>query len=463
MRRFQILALCSLAMVVGLATGGCSSSKCSGVTCSKAEACDPTDGKCKCGPQAGADGGIGGTVCGPNEVCDLNLQTCVGNLCDMKLCSNGNICDLQDGICKCGGVVCTASQICDNTSHLCTGQPACMGVICGSGSSCDPVDGKCKCHGTLCEAGNICLGADAGGCQPDPCYGVHCSAADEGIECIQGVCRCGKGNGNVTVNDPVCSRIQHCQDGQCNTILGCDAVPPCYGYDVCNPLDLQCHCGSRNGKACQPGEICQSYGGPNDPFYNGDAGISYDGGQFFDCRAVNDCHQTQCSGGQICDPNQNFNCVCETAPGLLGPACQQNEYCIALDQTKPPVCTPSCSVYVQQECQGAAVGADAGTLYCYAELGVGAAVCETPNPLATGADGDPCGVNADCGPGYGCWLHAPIVNNDAGPIVSTCAQYCDAPSLSMQNSMYPCTPPKFCTPVALVQGTGQMVQIGFCQ
>ena len=45
------------------------------------------------------------------------------------------------------------------------------------------------------------------------------------------------------------------------------------------------------------------------------------------------------------------------------------------------------------------------------------AVCEKPNPLATGADGDPCGVNADCGPGYGCWLHAPIVNNDAGPIV----------------------------------------------
>jgi hypothetical protein len=29
--------------------------------------------------------------------------------------------------------------------------------------------------------------------------------------------------------------------------------------------------------------------------------------------------------------------------------------------------------------------------------------------------------------------------------------------------MYHCTPPKFCTPVAQVQGTGQLIQIGFCQ
>jgi hypothetical protein len=316
-----------------------------------------------------------------------------------------------------------------------------------------------------CGAGSICLDPDAGGCQPDLCYGVHCAGADEGIQCILGVCRCGNADGTVTVDDPVCSRIQRCQDGKCATILGCATAPPCYGYNLCNPLDLKCHCGTLDGPICWPGAICQSYGSPCDPFFNGDAGQGYDGGEFFACRfGSNDCHTVTCPLGEICDPNQGFNCVCETAAGLGGPACEQNQYCIALDKTQPPVCALSCNVYVQQECQGAALGPDAGPLNCYAEIGTGAAVCETPNALTGGGQGDPCGVNADCGPGLGCWTHAPVVNNDAGVIVSTCAIYCDAPTLSMQNTMYPCIPPSFCTPVAQVQGPGgQPLQIGFCQ
>jgi hypothetical protein len=311
-----------------------------------------------------------------------------------------------------------------------------------------------------CGAGNVCLALDAGGCRPDNCYGVHCSGADEGVQCIEGVCRCGDGNGNVTVNDPVCSRIQHCSAGKCSTILGCDAVPACYGYDLCNPLDLACHCGTRGGPLCQPGEICQSYGGPSDPVFNGDAGAGYDGGEFFACRAVNDCHQLTCNAGQICDPNQNFDCVCETAPGLLGPPCQQNEYCVALDATKPPICAPQCNVYVQEECQGSAVGPDAGPLNCYAEFGPGAAVCETPNPL-TAAVGDGCSVNADCGAGFGCWTRAPIVDGDAGAVISTCQPYCD--SLPGFGGAFPCVPPQSCTPVAQVEAVGQLIQIGFCQ
>jgi hypothetical protein len=461
MRRFQIWAFWTLVLTAGLVTTGCNHGKCNGVTCSKAESCDPTDGICKCGAQAGADGGIGGTICGPNENCDLNLQTCVGNLCEMKLCSNGNVCDSQDGICKCGGQICPADQICDNTSHHCVGPPACQGVICGTGSSCDPADGKCKCNGTVCGAGNICLAADAGGCQPDPCYGVHCAAADEGIQCIQGVCRCGSSPGNVTVNDPVCSRVQHCSSGMCTAILGCDAVPPCYGYNVCNPLDLQCHCGSRlsTAKICQPGEVCQSYGAPGDPPWEGDAGV--DAGQFFSCRGVNDCHMITCVDGTICDPNLNFNCACETAPGLQGPPCQQNEYCLGLDPTVPPICTQKCNPYVQQEC----LPNDAGFTSCYAEFfdgGNGAGVCENPNPNSIGAVGDNCGVNADCQGGLGCWTRPSLVNGDAGPVISTCQPYCDNTSATMAG-MYPCTPPQYCTPIGLVQATGQQVQIGFCQ
>jgi len=367
------------------------------------------------------------------------------------MCTNGTTCDSQDGYCKCGGKLCTSSQICDNTSKICSSEPACTGVICAAGFSCDPTIGQCKCHGVECGPGYVCLSLDAGGCQPDLCYGVHCAGADEGIECIQGVCRCGRGNGDVTVDDPVCSRIQHCQDGQCTTILGCDSVPPCEGYNVCNPLDLRCHCGTRNGPICDPPSNCESSG----PL-NGDAGPGYDGGQFFYCRTEGDCHQTHCGGGQICDPNQNYDCVCETAPGLGGPPCQQNEYCIALDATQPPTCTASCDVYLQQECQS--IG-DAGALNCYAELEAGAAVCETPNPSTVG-EGDPCGVNADCAAGLGCWLHASGVNGDAGPIVSTCRRYCD--SLD-GGGVFPCAPPQQCTPVALVEGPGQLIPIGFCE
>jgi hypothetical protein len=383
----------------------------------------------------------------------------------MTLCSNGNICDSADGICKCGGLICPADQLCDNTSHLCVGPPACQGVICGSGSSCDPADGKCKCNGVLCGAGNMCLAADAGGCQPDPCYGVHCPASDEGVQCIQGICRCGASLGNVTVNDPVCSRIQHCSSGMCVAVLGCDAVPPCYGYNVCDPLDLQCHCGSRLPTApiCKPGEICQSYGGPGDPSWYGDAGP--DAGQFFACRGVNDCDTVLCTDGQICDPNLNFNCVCETMTGVGGPSCQQNEYCFGPDPTMPPACTAKCNPYVQQECQGASVGTDAGPLNCYAEFSdggmFGPAVCESPNPNTTGSPGDSCGTNTDCSAGLGCWKHQTFVNGDAGPIVSTCARYCDT-GVGTDGGTNDCVPPQFCTPIGLAEATGQLVQIGFC-
>jgi hypothetical protein len=37
----------------------------------------------------------------------------------MKVCSNGNICDLADGVCKCGGRICQPNETCDTTTHLC--------------------------------------------------------------------------------------------------------------------------------------------------------------------------------------------------------------------------------------------------------------------------------------------------------------------------------------------------------
>jgi hypothetical protein len=297
---------------------------------------------------------------------------------------------------------------------------------------------------------------------------VHCSGADEGIQCIEGVCRCGRADGTVTVSDPVCSRIEHCQDGACHVILGCDEVPRCYGHELCSPIDLQCHCGSRTESApvCLPGEICQSYGGPNDPFFNGDAGSGYDGGEFFACRAVDDCHQITCTSGQICDPNQNFNCVCETTTDQHGPSCEQNRYCIALDTSKPPVCTPSCNPYIQEECQGANVGPDAGLLYCYAELfgdgGTGAAVCEAPNPIASGAEGDPCGANSDCGPGAGCWGLPMASNGGAELIVWMCRPYCDT-GPGTDGGTHDCPLPLSCTPVGQVWGDGELIQIGFCR
>jgi len=299
-------------------------------------------------------------------------------------------------------------------------------------------------------------------CPVDPCAGVHCAAADEGNQCIQGVCRCGKGNGELSVTDPVCGRTEHCQDGVCRAILGCESVPRCYGYEVCNPVDLQCHCGSRGAAVCQPGEICQSYGGPNDPFFNGDAGPGYDGGEFFACRAVDDCHQTVCSDGQICDPNQNFNCLCEAALGQLGPSCEQNQYCLALDTTQPPACLRKCNPFVQEECAGLP---DAGLRYCYAEFigtdGTGAAVCEPPNPL-DGCKSDPCGTNAECGPGTGCWDLPLIVDGHDGPMARMCRPYCDTGAGTTSGTHY-CSPQQTCTSVGQVWVDGQYVLMGFCR
>jgi hypothetical protein len=87
--------------------------------CSVGETCDALDGVCRCGPQAGDDAGLRGTICGPKETCDPVLHTCIATICYMVLCTGGNECDLQDGICKCGGLMCPSSQICDVASHTC--------------------------------------------------------------------------------------------------------------------------------------------------------------------------------------------------------------------------------------------------------------------------------------------------------------------------------------------------------
>jgi hypothetical protein len=124
------------------------------------------------------------------------------------------------------------------------------------------------------------------------------------------------------------------------------------------------------------------------------------------------------------------------------------------------------TVLVLEHRHSPAVGPDAGVINCYAEFfdagGIGAAVCETPLPNLYEAVGDNCGANTDCVAGLGCWTRPSIVSGVPGPLISTCAAYCDT-GVGTDGGTHDCVPPQICTPVGQVQAPGQLVQIGFCQ
>jgi hypothetical protein len=435
-----------LAGALGLlaATQSCScGNKCSGVSCATAEACDPTDGICKCGGQEGATGGAGqnGVVCGPTETCNATLQACVSNACaSTPACTNGQACDPADGVCKCGGTPCAADQLCDPNSQTCQGTSACTGVICPAGTSCDSTDGVCKCGGASCTTGQACID---GGCAADPCFGVNCTGTSEGNACYGGLCRCGGPDG------PVCDTGQTCLSSSktCTVSGACDSTT-CSGGEICGPVDGLCHCGAIAGPVCGGGAVCvllpasaldagvvadagvspSADGGSHDagPTPSPDGGS---GGLVGVCLGGNLCANTSCPPGESCDPSTGA-CLCgaDGGAGIAGFSCQPNQYCGVAPGSTAASCLTPCNPYDQPpftgtpDCPRTSGGLpDASVAQCcdYLSLsGVDVTLCQ---PQGKGLDGDPCAEPTDCSSGFGCFS-PPAGADGGGP---SCWAYCD--------------------------------------
>jgi hypothetical protein len=442
-----------LGSVIGLAlvTQSCScGNKCSGVTCATAQACDPTDGVCKCGGEEGATGGAGGSgqngvVCSSTETCNATLQACVSNACaSTPACTNGQACDPADGVCKCGAAPCAAGELCDPNSQTCQGTAACIGVVCPAGMSCDSSDGSCRCGGAACSTGEGCID---GGCAVDPCFGVNCTGASTpgtpGNSCYGGICRCGGADG------PVCDTGQLCVGGTktCQPAALCEGTS-CEPGAICGPSDGLCHCGAIDGPVCAGGAICVLVatggdGGSAVDAGSKDAGTGVtDGGHAADagsgsggssgssgalvgrCLGGNLCAGISCPTGESCDQGSG-TCLCGADAGLAGFSCSSTQYCGIAPGATAPTCLTPCNPYDQPpftsspDCPKTSGLPDASVVQsCYYLDNLDATLCQAEGP---GLDGDSCNSSTDCTSGYGCF--APAIGSDAGG--SACWGYCD--------------------------------------
>src|SRR5256885_5384031 len=97
----------AVGLLLFMACGGGPKNVCvdKNVRCDAPLACDPDDGKCKCG-------GRGGLICAEDggTVCDALTNTCLTARCGSHAnCLAGTECDSNDGVCKCGG---TGGKVC---------------------------------------------------------------------------------------------------------------------------------------------------------------------------------------------------------------------------------------------------------------------------------------------------------------------------------------------------------------
>lgn len=238
----------------------CLSSLCAGKDCTDqpGTSCDRFDGQCKCG-------GTGGLVCAQNERCDGNARACVLAVdCSQVACPANQVCEQSTGRCLCGTAVCGMAQVCSGGTdrHLTCVDSACVGVTCTGTSVCDPMDGQCKCNGAVCRSGESCSCAPSadGGCADaartcrvgNACVNSNCQS---GTTCdpADGQCKCG-GPGGPTCGAGQTCRLTpsfQCMGGQqCTQADG--GFKLCLGGTSCDPEDGQCKCGGRGGVRCAP-------------------------------------------------------------------------------------------------------------------------------------------------------------------------------------------------------------------
>jgi hypothetical protein len=454
---------------------GCGNGKCANVSCGQFEACDPTDGQCKCGGRQGGDGGVSGVVCVSGETCSGILQQCVSDLCANVNCSNGNSCTPSDGMCRCGGVICGADSLCDQTLHQCSSVLPCQDVLCPGGESCDPTTGTCACGGSAsCGGGQSCID---GGCVGDPCFGLHCSGA--GMACYAGVCRCGGSTG------PSCNQDELCQGNACVLSARCLDVS-CAPGNVCSPADGLCHCAVVDGPICQGHSTCTLYfaasGLPTPD------GAKYpDSGMLGYCMGGNLCDSV--NGGRGClNPLESCNpatgyCHCGTIrdAGALPPMCNPPNtsgvnFCASIDGGASPQCFQPCDPYAQN-CPTLAPpdgGADGGApdasllQACYYEPFLNALVCEAVTKLDS-YESFECTKNSDCAPQPNGGLDCFELTGDEldSGFVRACRYFCD----NFDGGQHLCpgvgkggSPVRQCVPISIVtDDAGTSTAVGACQ
>lgn len=356
----------------------CQSTKCAGIDCSKkpGTSCDGVTGECKCG-------GTGGLICKDTEVCNPSARKCQPKLsCNEVACPKNQTCEPVSGQCLCGATACAEGQSCSvgaDSAKTCVND-LCATSNCLGGNSCDPADGLCKCNGVACLAGEACqcpMGTDGGCadtakvCRPShACQGVSCPANSNTLcDPVDGQCKCGGPGGPACASNQICALGPplQCQGGQ--QCVNPDGGPKvCGGGTSCDPEDGKCKCGGRGGKVCNVG-----VDGGTEP-----ADVCVTSSNQQACRRPCDPRSPDCPNGTYCF----FDVLAGTPVAYCAPPSDQRGE--AQDCLNATACFEVSDGGTQQpramHCAGLAMG-QRGFCYAYCDVAAGMQGCiQFPKP-----------------------------------------------------------------------------------
>ncbi|MBI5548600.1 MAG: hypothetical protein HY901_32350 [Deltaproteobacteria bacterium] len=277
--------------------------RCEGVLCLPGESCEPSLG-CFCTE----DGCPAPAVCNESGRCE--------NLCASSSCAQGERCVPNTGVCECGSLTdpCAEEMFCNEETKRC--DTRCTSQGCPRGERCEPSSGQCRCAD---------CGAEGLGCDPTTNRCVNrcpasCSAGERCDDPVVGECHC---TDTSCASHQVCDAsrrcVDLCQGKACNPGERCDSntghcvCDQCGPRDRCNPVTQRCE--SRcSGVTCDEGEACVETSGECRCSINPNSCPAGMKCRLADFACVPMCDGVTCAvPGEHCNPT-SAGCVCDSAP-----------------------------------------------------------------------------------------------------------------------------------------------------
>jgi hypothetical protein len=332
--------------------------------------------------------------CGAGLYCDVRQEVCVQRGGEGAECFADYHCRslrcLEDTN-VCAGVLTMGDQ-CDNHSD------------CGDEAWCDPAFGASTCSAPL-----------TAGAAGDDCTPPGELTCQQGLRCVDQVCRTPLENGTSCRASEECYENSHCHSSTrvCTVRLtegaSCTTNQQCEAPLFCDSLNRLCVSRLSQGESCSAGRGQCTAGFRCHPTTETcEPGLST--GER--CGDITDC-----AAGLLC---RSFTGRCEEQVSRDGAcndhgACQETDFCDT--RASVSTCTPATEVYVGESCSGSSVVC-AGGLYCYsgtchAEGNAGEScstyqpcaaglVCYNDNCQQPGGSGAVCSLNEHCQADYVC-------------------------------------------------------------
>lgn len=400
-------------------------------TCDAGTTCDLASDSCEISCAGCAIDGVCYANGTPNplnacEVCDAqSSKTEFSTAVDGTVCDDGAFCNGVDvcaaGVCAPGdtnpcndGVDCNGEEVCNEDSNSCGPDAS----TCAAGTVCVTETDTCEITCAGCVVDGVCY-ADGSPNPANACEACDVDASQTEFSAVP--------NGIVCDNGVFCDGTDTCQDGACTEpdVNPCDDGVACNGSETCDEDANSCGAGTStcgDGTSCQTGTdtceitcagcvvdgVCYADGSPNPlnacqlcdvdadktAFSDAVDGALCNDGLF--CNGMDACVSgvcvaagtNPCNDGVACNGTESCNESADScAPGSA--TCGAGEVC--------DVDTDTC----EQTCNGCTI---AGVCYPDGVTNPTSAceVCSVSDSLTSWsalADGDECGLNAECSAG----------------------------------------------------------------